>query len=120
MASGVSLSAAGHWLTRASHPPEPEPALVTVQPDFTLLVPAGVALLDRFRVACFHHLAGGHLGRGPAHLQLPHLQMACSAWRSRASTRPVVLAFLQARAAAARQRGQGAGAEGKGVMKDEG
>jgi len=52
--ASISLTAAGQaWLHEAPAPAEPEPALLVVQPDFTLLAPAGVALLDRFRAARF-------------------------------------------------------------------
>jgi hypothetical protein len=53
-ATSVSLAPAGHaWLHGAPAPPEPDPALLVVQPDFTVLAPAGAALLDRFRLARF-------------------------------------------------------------------
>lgn len=48
------LTPDGHtWLHGEPAPAAPEPALLDVQPDFTVLVPAGAALLDRFRVARF-------------------------------------------------------------------
>ncbi len=52
--ASVSLTPTGHaWLNGAPAPDEPEPALLAVQPDFTVLAPAGAALLDRFRLARF-------------------------------------------------------------------
>jgi hypothetical protein len=52
--ASVSLTAAGHaWLHGEPSPPEEESAMLVVQPDFTILAPAGVALLERFRVARF-------------------------------------------------------------------
>jgi hypothetical protein len=53
-AVGFSLTTAGHaWLHGEPPPPEEEPAMLEVRPDFTVLASTGVALLDRFRVARF-------------------------------------------------------------------
>lgn len=52
--SSLSLAPAGQaWLHDAPVPAEPAPALLVVQPDFTVQAPAGAALLDRFRAARF-------------------------------------------------------------------
>lgn len=52
--ASISLTAAGQaWLHQVPAPAEPEPDLLAVQPDFTVLAPAGTPLLDRFRVARF-------------------------------------------------------------------
>ncbi len=101
-ANGISLSAAGQaWLTGAPPPQEQEqePALVTVQPDFTLLVPAGAALLDRFRVARFTTWQGATWDAG----QLTFSYRISQTGLQRAAQQGIdaarVLAFLQARAA---------------------
>jgi hypothetical protein len=53
-AVSFSLTTAGYtWLHGEPPPQEEEPAMLEVRPDFTVLAPAGVALLDRFRVARF-------------------------------------------------------------------
>jgi hypothetical protein len=52
--ASVSLTAAGYaWLHGEPPPPEEEPAMLEVRPDFTVLARNSVALLDRFRVARF-------------------------------------------------------------------
>ncbi|HSN75526.1 MAG TPA: hypothetical protein VL334_10660 [Anaerolineae bacterium] len=52
--ANISLTPAGHaWLHGALAPFEPDPALLSVQADFTVHAPADAALLDRFRVARF-------------------------------------------------------------------
>lgn len=52
--ASLSLTPAGlAWLQAEPAPAEPEPALLAVQSDFTVLAPAGAALLDRFRAARF-------------------------------------------------------------------
>lgn len=48
------LTTAGKaWLLNQPAPAEPEPSLLAVQPDFTVLASASAALLDRFRLARF-------------------------------------------------------------------
>ncbi len=104
--TSISLTPAGHaWLGDAPAPPEPEPALLSVQPDFTVLAPAGAG-------RALHHLAGSDLGGRPAHLHVSHLPDRPGP-RGAAGHRRRPRAGLPAspRRQPARQRGQGAGAE---------
>lgn len=96
----VGITPAGHaWLADAPAPPEPEPALLSVQPDFTVLAPAGASLLDRFRVARFTTWQGAAWDGG----QPTFIYRISQTGLGRAAQQGVdagrVLAFLQARAA---------------------
>lgn len=103
-AGGISLSAAGQaWLTGAPPPQEQEqeqePALVTVQPDFTLLVPAGAALLDRFRAARFTTWQGATWDGDQPIFSYRISQTGLQRAAQQGIDAARVLAFLQARAA---------------------
>lgn len=99
-AGGVRISAAGQaWLAGAPPPAGPEATLLTVQPDFTLPVPAGAALLDRFRVARFTTWQGITWDAG----QPTFIYRISQSGLQRAAQQGIdasrVLAFLQERAA---------------------
>lgn len=96
----ISLTPAGHaWLGDAPAPPEPEPALLSVQPDFTVLIPAGASLLDRFRVARFTTWQGATWDAGQPVFTYRISQTGLSRAAQQGIDAGRVLAFLQARAA---------------------
>ena len=96
----VCWTPAGHaWLVDAPSPPEPEPALLSVQPDFTVLAPASASLLDRFRTARFTTWQGATWDAG----QPVFIYRISQTGLGRAAQQGIdagrVLAFLQARSA---------------------
>ncbi len=98
--AAVSLSAAGQaWLSGAPADSTPEPALLTVQPDFTVLVPGDAALLDRFRVARFTTWQGAMLTAGQPSFTYRISQTGLHRAAQQGVGTARVLAFLQARAA---------------------
>jgi hypothetical protein len=98
--ASFSLTAAGYaWLHGTPALPEEELAMLVVQPDFTVLVPAGVALLDRFRVARFTTWleTTWEAGRPTFAYRISQTGLRRAAQQGIDAGR--VLAFLQARAA---------------------
>ncbi len=99
--ASVSLTQTGQaWLHGEPAPAEPELDLLAVQPDFTVLAPAGAALLDRFRLARFTTSLGTTWEEGQPIFayRISQTGLQRAARQSIDSVR--VLAFLQERAAA--------------------
>jgi hypothetical protein len=98
--AAISLTEAGHaWLSNAPAQPEPEAALLSVQPDFTVLVPAGALLLDRFRVARFTTWQGATWDAGQPTFAYRISQTGLGRAAQQGVDAGRVLAFLQTRAA---------------------
>jgi hypothetical protein len=98
--TSISLTPAGHaWLGDAPASSEPEPALLSVQPDFTVLAPAGASLLDRFRVARFTTWQGATWDAGQPVFTYRISQTGLGRAAQQGVDAGRVLAFLQARAA---------------------
>ncbi|MEI2692178.1 MAG: hypothetical protein V9H69_21720 [Anaerolineae bacterium] len=99
-AAAISLSAAGQaWLSHAPGAPAPEAAALTVQPDFTVLVPGDAALLDRFRVARFTTWQGATQAEGQPVFSYRISQTGLHRAAQQGIDTARVLAFLQTRAA---------------------
>jgi hypothetical protein len=97
--AGVSVTPIGHaWLLGAPPPAEPEPALLAVQPDFTVRAPAGAALLDRFRLARFTTRLGTTWDAGQPVFAYRISQTGLRRAAQQGIDSARVLAFLQARA----------------------
>ncbi len=91
-----SLSPTGAWLLGLGpEPDEPESARLQVNEDFTILVPAGARLLDRFRVARFATLlsAGSPSGAAGWRYRLSRESLAHAQRQGLAPAR--ILSFLQ-------------------------
>lgn len=98
--TAICLTPAGHaWLADGPAPPDPEPALLSVQPDFTVLVPASASLLDRFRVARFTTWQGATWEQGQPAFTYRISQTGLGRAAQQGIDAGRVLAFLQARAA---------------------
>jgi len=99
-AAAVSLSAAGQaWLSRAPAAASPDTARLTVQPDFTVLVPGDAALQDRFRVARFTTWQGVTQAAGQPIFAYRISQTGLRRAGQQGIDTARVLAFLHARAA---------------------